>query len=357
MRRIIITSLALLSYNILLLAQQNMTNKEFTNSLQIGDSIHYDFIQTLPWRESMLSKYTWDFSHIEYTEREKKLVVIDKDSLHTKLEDQGKILDFSFINNQVHLQRLQTALLNLEFDNSLVYARYPFVEGDSLVSQINGYGTYSSQNKISLKGMCTTKNVGIGKLILPSNDTLNQACKLEKEINAKIQIFRDSIESKHQGELDYRNITNEWYISGCIFPILKTIDAVLYNGSKTILQEKIAYVATPEQNQTWLVRARDRAETSNYSGEFIGNDAAKSVIKYEVSANGKNIKLKYSVSSDAQLRFVLSNSAGVIYKSISKHQHTGDYQQEFSCAGLPPTEYVLYIYANNQIYSEKVAIK
>lgn len=81
-------------------------------------------------------------------------------------------------------------------------------------------------------------------------------------------------------------------------------------------------------------------------------------ISYKVSVNGKKVCLSYSLVSDAQLRFLICNTSGMVFKSASLQRQAGNnYRQDFDCSGLPLGEYVLYIHVNGKAFSEKVHIK
>lgn len=81
-------------------------------------------------------------------------------------------------------------------------------------------------------------------------------------------------------------------------------------------------------------------------------------ISYKVSVNGKKVCLSYSLVSDAQLRFLICNTSGMVFKSASLQRQAGNnYRQDFDCSGLPLGEYVLYIHVNDKAFSEKVHIK
>lgn len=59
-------------------------------------------------------------------------------------------------------------------------------------------------------------------------------------------------------------------------------------------------------------------------------------ISYKVSVNGKKVCLSYSLVSDAQLRFLICNTSGMVFKSASLQQQAGnDYRKDFDCSGLP----------------------
>lgn len=356
MKRLFTIFLLFIGSSILLFAQDR-TRSNITNSLHIGDCIHYDFIQMQPCRESFPIEYIWDFSHIEYTGQEKDVMIVDNDCLHTRVVNQDAIFDFSFCNDSIYLQRFQSALIKLDFGKTFGYVAFPLAVGDSLVSQLNGVGTYCQQNKVKLEGTSITKTIGRGSLILPSNDTLRNVLKIQKYINAKLKVCQDSSKPGNKGVLDYKRTSNEWYFNGCFFPILKAYDEILCHRDGMTLHNKTTYVASAEQTQIWESIKEGLPEGLSRSKESVANVYSAPDIIYRVSTCGKNIKLDYSLSSASYLSFILSSSSGIVYKSESKFQDVGEYQQDFSCIGLPSSEYILYINVNDKIYSEKIFVK
>lgn len=60
--------------------------------------------------------------------------------------------------------------------------RYGLVDKDSLVCSIEGQGFHSSKNKFWLKGNCKVKVEGIGKVILPDNESLSNTFLVKKGV-------------------------------------------------------------------------------------------------------------------------------------------------------------------------------
>ena len=93
-------------------------------------------------------------------------------------------------------------------------------------------------------------------------------------------------------------------------------------------------------------------------GISLESNTKQGDISYKVSVSGKKVCLSYSLVSDAQLRFLICNTSGMVFKAASLQQQAGnDYRQDFDCSGLPLGEYVLYIHVNDKAFSEKVHIK
>lgn len=323
-----------------------------------GDSIHYDFVAATILQSSCTSEQTWDFSNSKYLGIEKEVFYVGNGNNHIKMIDKDAILDFSQDKDCLHLNRLQTPLLNIDFGNSFEYLKFPFSLNDSLICQIEGKGTYCSKNKLALSGTSSTQVIAKGKLIMPSNDYLSNTLLIQRDITSDIKVSKDSLLLEIQDEpMKLKATVFEWYAMGYRYPILKVIKASIQKENHKVLEKSFAYTANiesknylgDEQNKIIRDRMQDVSSDSKSKQDYIS---------YKVIANGKKISLSYSLVSDSQLRFLICNTSGMVFKSIFLQQQAGNnYRKDFDCSGLPLGEYVLYINVNDKSFAEKVSIK
>ena len=319
MKRIIIC-IFLLTVNSILLIALDFKMVENNCCLRGGDSIHYDFITATVPQSSSFSEQLWDFSNSKYLGQEKEVFFVGNDSNRIKMIDKDAILDFSQDKEHLLLKHLQTPLLNIDFGNSFEYLKFPFPLNDSLVCQIEGKGTYCSKNKLVLSGTCCTKAMAKGKLIMPYNDSLNNTLLIQRNIVANIE-------------------------------------ASIKKGERKVLEQSFAYAANVE-GMSHLEDEQNKELKDKMRGISLESNTKQGDISYKVSVNGKKVCLSYSLVSDAQLRFLICNTSGMVFKSASLQRQAGnDYRQDFDCSGLPLGEYVLYIHVNDKAFSEKVHIK
>ena len=328
------------------------------NYLRVGDSIHYDFVIPTISQNSNVSEHTWDFSNSKYLGQEKEVFFVGNDSNRIKMIDKDAILDFSQDKEHLLLKHLQTPLLNIDFGNSFEYLKFPFPLNDSLVCQIEGKGTYCSKNKLVLSGTCCIKAMTKGKLIMPCNDSLNNTLLIQRSIVANINVSKDSLMSVKQDEpMKFNAAIFEWYAMGYRYPILKVIEASIKKGERKVLDQSFAYAANVE-GMSHLEDEQNKELKDKMRGISLESNTKQGDISYKVSVNGKKVCLSYSLVSDAQLRFLICNTSGMVFKSASLQRQAGnDYRQDFDCSGLPLGEYVLYIHVNDKAFSEKVHIK
>ena len=319
MKRIIIC-IFLLTVNSILLIALDFKMVENNCCLRSGDSIHYDFITATVPQSSSFSEQLWDFSNSRYLGQEKEVFFVGNDSNRIKMIDKDAILDFSQDKEHLLLKHLQTPLLNIDFGNSFEYLKFPFPLNDSLVCQIEGKGTYCSKNKLVLSGTCCTKAMAKGKLIMPYNDSLNNTLLIQRNIVANIE-------------------------------------ASIKKGERKVLEQSFAYAANVE-GMSHLEDEQNKELKDKMRGISLESNTKQGDISYKVSVNGKKVCLSYSLVSDAQLRFLICNTSGMVFKSASLQRQAGNnYRQDFDCSGLPLGEYVLYIHVNGKAFSEKVHIK
>ena len=319
MKRIIIC-IFLLTVNSILLIALDFKMVENNCCLRSGDSIHYDFITATVPQSSSFSEQLWDFSNSKYLGQEKEVFFVGNNSNHIKMIDKDAILDFSQDKDHLLLKRLQTPLLNIDFGNSFEYLKFPFPLNDSLTCQIEGKGTYCSKNKLVLSGTCCTKAMAKGKLIMPYNDSLNNTLLIQRNIVANIE-------------------------------------ASIKKGERKVLEQSFAYAANVE-GMSHLEDEQNKELKDKMRGISLESNTKQGDISYKVSVNGKKVCLSYSLVSDAQLRLLICNTSGMVFKSASLQRQAGnDYRQDFDCSGLPLGEYVLYIHVNDKAFSEKVHIK
>ena len=319
MKRIIIC-IFLLTVNSILLIALDFKMVENNCCLRSGDSIHYDFITATVPQSSSFSEQLWDFSNSRYLGQEKEVFFVGNDSNRIKMIDKDAILDFSQDKEHLLLKHLQTPLLNIDFGNSFEYLKFPFPLNDSLTCQIEGKGTYCSKNKLVLSGTCCTKAMAKGKLIMPCNDSLNNTLLIQRNIVANIE-------------------------------------ASIKKGERKVLEQSFAYAANVE-GMSHLEDEQNKELKDKMRGISLESNTKQGDISYKVSVNGKKVCLSYSLVSDAQLRFLICNTSGMVFKSASLQRQAGNnYRQDFDCSGLPLGEYVLYIHVNGKAFSEKVHIK
>lgn len=319
MRKIIIY-ISIMFSNCASLGAQSRELTATANLSKGGDSIHYDFITATVPQSSSFSEQLWDFSNSKYLGQEKEVFFVGNDSNRIKMIDKDAILDFSQDKEHLLLKHLQTPLLNIDFGNSFEYLKFPFPLNDSLTCQIEGKGTYCSKNKLVLSGTCCTKAMAKGKLIMPYNDSLNNTLLIQRNIVANIE-------------------------------------ASIKKGERKVLEQSFAYAANVE-GMSHLEDEQNKELKDKMRGISLESNTKQGDISYKVSVNGKKVCLSYSLVSDAQLRLLICNTSGMVFKSASLQRQAGNnYRQDFDCSGLPLGEYVLYIHVNDKAFSEKVHIK
>lgn len=249
-------------------------------------------------------------------------------------------------------------MVKIDFGDSFSYLNYPFSATDSVACNLDGRGIYSSRNKFRLLGKSTTKAKGEGKIILPSNDSLPNSLLIQRNVRGDIFLSKDSVEPNTQvAKLQLEVEVNEWYSQGYRYPVFKTLQATLWNGKRTIMRRQYACTADME---SFANLADEENEKLREKQQYVSQNksSAMSLIDYHLAMDGKQLTIVYSLSENSQLRFVLSNTSGMLLKSVNLHHAAGEgYEQVIDIDSLPRGEYVLYINVNGQTFSEKVSTK
>ena len=74
--------------------------------------------------------------------------------------------------------------------------------------------------------------------------------------------------------------------------------------------------------------------------------------------SGRTVTISYSLSESANVRALLCDVRGMVYKSHSATNPAGaDYRLTLDCTGLRPGEYVLYLNVNGVVSSGKVRLQ
>ena len=348
----------ILCCNAIAIAQQTKLSS-LTNNLRVGDSIRYDLVDIEKLCITGYDEATWDFSSLKYSGQEREVFFCSDDSAKVRMIGQDEMLDFKQTAADLYLSGIQTALVKIDFGDTFEYLRYPFIANDSLVCNIEGHGTYSSKINFFLKGISTAKAMGIEKIILPDNESLSNTLLIKRSVHGDIIPLDDNTEVKPDADkLQLEFNSYDWYAQGYRYPIFKILLASLKNGEQKIMQRRYACVANVESFKKLEDSENEKLRAGQQGKETQESKTSSSLINYQVAMSGKLLNIAYSLSSDSQLRFVLSNTSGMLLKSVNLYQQAGDgYEQAIDLGNLPRGEYVLYINVNDQKFSEKVSVE
>ncbi len=339
-------------------AQRKIMLSDVSNSFRVGDSIRYDLVDIDNISGISLYEPVWDFSNLKYLGQESKITLIGGASGNVRMIGQEEMLDFQQTTDRLFLSQIQTALVKIDFGDTFSYLRYPFSVKDSLVCVMDGQGIYSSKNKFRLKGKSKVKAMGLGKIILPDDESLSNTLLVKWSVIGDILPAKNNSELVHNvGKLHLMVEDYEWFSKGYRYPVFKVLQASLKNGGQEIMHREYACVANMDSFEM-LDDAENEKLRVQQQGENVKDKKSSPLINYQVTMSGRQLHIAYSLTLDSQLRFVLSNTSGMILKSFNQHQSVGNgYRQVIELGDLPRGEYVLYINVNDQKFSEKVSVE
>ena len=155
--------------------------------------------------------------------------------------------------------------------------------------------------------------------------------------------------------------TYRWFAAGYRYPILRTVRVSDTDGNTLSLA---AYYFSPERQSELSDpdNERIRRQQQDDSGETDANgkESGKtdSPIDYSVNVSGHSITIDYSLRAAANVRALLCDVRGMVYKSHTAANPAGsDYRLTLDCTGLRPGEYVLYLNVNGVVSSGKVRLQ
>lgn len=340
------------------LLAQSLSLTASSHAMQAGDIIKYELVKYATPKESFSGNcLTWDFSSSKYLDVEKEIQFFQKDGIHTRMIGDA-IVDFIQTPDSMYLSGVETPLVTLSLGKSLAYARYPFVEGDSLVSYFTGSGTFCFRNALSVSGTGSIHAVASGKLILPDNETIEASLLIKRTIEARVLVSKDSLTSDQPMELRFDATICEWYGAGNRYPVFKTVVANLEDGKHMLTSYRKTFGLSEESMVAQVPSVLESRGKTGKQGDGVNGDGASDKLDSHLSVSGKTATLSYSITEPSRLQFTVSSFSGIVYQSMTKQLPAGQgYLQEFNCSSLPSGEYVLYIKVNDQLYSEKFHIK
>lgn len=362
------------------------------NNIRIGDKIVKQQVEYKdPGRSG--SNVIWNFSSLEpinpeyklyYTapreNRRLKSYILGRDTF--KVED---ISDNELIVGVEHRTKYFYHIKNnimycLGYENPTVLMHhktpqpvinYPFSYGKEIAHTYNSEGLYSSQVPIQIEGEIYIQSDAIGKMILPSKDTLKHVIRIK---TIKTVIEKDTIEEDTENIPVHMLIENyRWFSKGYRYPVFETIKSVNLNDS---VKEAFttAFFYPPQEhyyleddpknlalldsldhisNNGGIHDLNQSGNTSNWIGK-LGN----LLYNYYPNPIETDLFVEYYLNQDAKVGISLYDMSGKQIITISeKNQEKGLYYETIECSSLIAGNYILRLVVNNEIINEKILKK
>lgn len=340
------------------------------NAPRVGDNVDY-FRVTYPSVSVKDNSVVWDLT--QSTLGRKKYTssyILNGDSHDTLsiIESGSKYLCFSGMDGFYECG-FENSHTKIDYDIPIKLYAFPMSYGDSINGVFRGTGNYCDRQQILTYGSWTSNADATGSLILPSGDTLHNVVRIHLQRRILCRFYPMDNTRKLLPMVDMENIHNSltdndsliisdsyfWFARGYRYPILKYQTAHAKTQSDNV--ERKVYFCPPEiqeelplDDENIKVRTENSNKTNNPTN---GTDKNKN-FKYTFSNDsyGRNIHISYTADSPIDVNAILTNTAGVVYRTLSQ---TGNISGsiDFNYSSLQPGQYVVYIKTGTETYIEK----
>ena len=288
--------------------------------------------------------------------------------------ERGNRTYYDIKNNIVRIIGSENAQEVISHDMPETWLNFPMYKGDSISGYFNGTGKYCDHLFMRRYGTYLTKTDAVGKLVLPSGDTLRNVVRLHTEryvgtiatpidtIKRQIPVFTvDSIINHLANDTaKIREDIYRWYAEGYRYPVL---EAKVVSSRNEKLSEEMFYCPPEMQEQLAFddenkqIRSRlsvDDGNSSTKATEEHDNGSPQFNYQYSKNEEGQIITINYTTPSHVMVSALLTNNQGVVYRQASKVDGTSI---TLSYGGLPRGQYILYINAGGEQYAEKFKVR
>lgn len=262
-------------------------------------------------------------------------------------------------------------LAKIDYDLPELWLKFPMHAGDSLSGLYHGCGLYGERWNVRKLGDYKTWAKLCPTMVLPEGDTLRNVLRLHTQrqvctINSPARMPGDSLPHFTPDSIRWHLANNKgvlvenvyrWYVAGWRYPIL---EAYVTGGtqSQAPLFTTAFYYSPREQecltddNTNTLIRNAVTQQETN--GHALADNDKDLDYKVLVDSERKTIRLTYNLERETHVRLILSDNAGIVYKTSERKDAQGKtHIQEIEYGTLPRGRYVLYINANGKRYAEK----
>lgn len=340
------------------------------NTPRLGDNVDY-FRVSYPSVSVKDNSVVWDLS--QSTLGRKKYTssyILNGDSHDTLsiIESGSKYLCFSGTDGFYECG-FENSHTKIDYDIPIKLYAFPMSYGDSINGVFRGTGIYCDRQHILTYGSWTSNADATGLLILPSSDTLHNVVRIHLQRRMLCRFYPMDNKHKFLQSVDMENIHNSladndsliisdsyfWFARGYRYPILKNQTA--HAGTQSDNVERKVYFCPPEIQEELPLddeNIKVRTENSNKANNPTNGTDKNNNFKYTFSNDsyGRNIHISYTADSPIDVNAILTNTAGVVYRSLAQSGNQSG-NIDFNYGSLQPGQYVVYIKTGTETYIEK----
>lgn len=292
----------------------------------------------------------WNFSSLADNAERRQTVRVDTASCWevTVTEDRG-IGRYILRNDSLLLMREESPLSQTAYTRPKLVMRFPLAYGDSIGSDYEAYGTYCGDHAFHTVGTLHTEADATGTLIL-WGDTLRDTLRLH---STDLSTTRMDIDATALGTIPGRRQTEEhyyWFARGYRYPVVETVERTTHDGTSPVSSFRATYILPPNQ-QTILYDPVNEDIRHADSLSTLRED----IIHYKAAADGGTLTVTYSLDAAAEVKALVCDAMGVVYKERTQNQPAGNgFTLTIDCGNLRHGQYILYLNVNELVYSEKI---
>ncbi|MDR1170671.1 MAG: hypothetical protein LBK97_07560, partial [Prevotellaceae bacterium] len=235
------------------------------NAIRIGDEIiKQQVVYKDPGRSG--ENVLWDFSKLSavnpeyilsykepYTIKD-SINIMGNDTVYLKREDNHNELFqgiehytsyyYRIKNDTLYCMGHENPTTLLHYRNPLPAMPYPFGYGQKTARSYTAGGLYSSSDSILSYGNISIEFDALGKMILPSRDTLEHVMRIKKVQTIK----RDSISRIGQDVMNTVVETCQWYSKGYRYPVFETVKTIDLKDGENKVFFTTAFFYPPQEH-------------------------------------------------------------------------------------------------------------
>lgn len=376
----------LLSYSV---HSQDLLSKD-RNMFRHGDRVVKKEVVYKDLNHS-ISEGVWDISDIDESGKGYSVKYKESESESSTVVESHHSTRYyySMDSDTLFLKGYENNDTKINYDLPMPYLRFPLNEGDKISGYYHGRGVYDDKMAIRCFGYCETSVEGVGRMYLPSGDTLCNVVHTHSIQLAGQRIYRtphtdgqirtyleklktidiDSIKYLLSTDSSIVEIqTHRWYAMGYRYPVFETITTSLYGDAVGTPLYTAAYYYPPEK-QYYLDSDADNEpilQATDYGRkELLSRQAARDLsivnahsVSIEQGKNDKNvISVEYTLK-EPSFTFckIITTDGAEVFQSPLSERGLGNFLDIIPTDGFQPGVYVIIFYIGNETYTKKITI-
>ena len=259
----------------------------------------------------------------------------------------------------------------IDYDLPELWLKFPVHAGDSFSGLYHGCGIYGGRWNVRKLGSYKTQASVCRTMVLPEGDTLQNVLRLHTQrlvctLTSPAKQLGDSVTRFTPDSIRWHLANNSavlvedvyrCYVPGCRYPILEAYVTGATHGQEPFFTTAFYYspreqACLPNDTPNNLIR-QVMVRQKDTNREHVNADKGFSY-KMTIDRERNVVRLAYDLAQETKVQLILSDNAGIVYKSSERVDAPGKaYVQEVDYGTLPRGSYVLYVNVNGEKYANK----